>query len=70
MEAGTDVDGHRIYVGRAFHEGDWLIAKVIPGKRATYVSYNGDEILKDNFQVITNYITSAYFLLDNIKIIG
>lgn len=51
FEGGHDFDGHRIYVGRAFHEGDWLPAKVIPGKRAAYVSYNGEEILKDRFQV-------------------
>lgn len=51
FEGGHDVDGQRIYVGRAFHEGDWLVAKVIPGKRAAYVSYNGEEIVKDRFQV-------------------
>lgn len=51
VEGGYDTDGHRIYVGRAFHEGDWLIAKVIPGKRMAHISYNGEEIPKERFQV-------------------
>lgn len=46
-----DIDGERIYVGRAFHEGDWLPAKVIPGKNAAYISYNGEEVFVDRFEV-------------------
>lgn len=28
LQAGHDIDGSTIYVGRAFHEGDWIAAKV------------------------------------------
>lgn len=28
VQAGHDIDGSAIYVGRAFHEGDWIAAKV------------------------------------------
>lgn len=49
--AGNDQDGSPIYIGRAFHEGDQLPAKVIPSKQAAYVSHNGVEIYKSNFEV-------------------
>lgn len=49
--AGNDQDGSPIYIGRAFHEGDQLPAKVIPSKQAAYVSHNGLEIYKSHFEV-------------------
>ncbi|KAG5894094.1 hypothetical protein JTB14_003950 [Gonioctena quinquepunctata] len=52
LRGGVDIDGHTIYVGRAYHEGDWIPAKVIPGKNVAYVSYNGLEHAKDRFQVL------------------
>ncbi|XP_023311629.1 natterin-4-like [Anoplophora glabripennis] len=52
LHGGVDIDGHQIYVGRAFHDGDWIPAKVIPGKHVAYVAYNGEEIGVDNFQVL------------------
>ncbi|XP_060524352.1 natterin-3-like [Cylas formicarius] len=52
LRGGTDVDGQPIYVGRAFHEGDWIPAKVIPGKQVAYVAYGGREIPKSQFQVL------------------
>lgn len=51
IEGGFDVGGERIYVGRAFYEGDWLPAKVIPAKNAAYISWNGDEVFVDRFEV-------------------
>lgn len=51
--AGNDQDGSPIYVGRAYHEGDQLPAKVIPSKQAAYVSHNGMEIFKTHFEVLT-----------------
>uniref|UniRef100_A0A182IQW8 Uncharacterized protein n=1 Tax=Anopheles atroparvus TaxID=41427 RepID=A0A182IQW8_ANOAO len=50
--AGHDTDGAPIYVGRAYHEGDQLPAKVLPSKQAAYVSHNGQEILKHSFEVL------------------
>ncbi|KAJ8913705.1 hypothetical protein NQ315_007422 [Exocentrus adspersus] len=52
LYAGVDSDGHHIYVGKAFHNGDWIPAKVIPGKQACYVPYNGTEVFVENFQVL------------------
>lgn len=49
--AGHDVDGATIYVGRAFHEGDTIPAKVLPSKRIAYIPYNGQEVAKYEYQV-------------------
>uniref|UniRef100_A0A8D8KP06 (northern house mosquito) hypothetical protein n=1 Tax=Culex pipiens TaxID=7175 RepID=A0A8D8KP06_CULPI len=51
--AGNDQDGSPIFVGRAFHEGDQLPAKVLPSKQAAYVSHNGCEIFKSHFEVLS-----------------
>lgn len=48
---GRDSDGSTIYVGRAYHEGDMLPAKVIPDKNVAYVCHNGEEHPKDEFEV-------------------
>lgn len=37
----------------AFHEGDMIPAKVIPSKQACYVSHNGMEIFKPNFELLS-----------------
>lgn len=50
--AGHDQDGTQIYVGRAGHHGDLLPAKVLPSKQAAYVAYGGQEILKDEIEVL------------------
>ncbi|XP_065369116.1 uncharacterized protein LOC135961541 [Calliphora vicina] len=49
---GNDVDGDMIYVGRAFHDGDMLVAKVIPAKKIAFVSFRGAEIPKDHFEIL------------------
>lgn len=49
--AGHDADGAEIYVGRSYHAADLLPAKVIPSKKIAYISYAGDEIPKDQFEV-------------------
>lgn len=49
--AGQDVDGAPIYVGRAFHEGDQVPAKVLPSKNIAYIAFAGQEIGKQNFDV-------------------
>ncbi|KAJ8917486.1 hypothetical protein NQ315_005535 [Exocentrus adspersus] len=51
-EAGLDIDGSKIYVGRAFHQGDWIPAKVIPDKGVAYVGYGLKEHSKEKFQVL------------------
>lgn len=38
--AGNDSDGSIVYVGRSFHDGDQLPAKVIPSKQVAYSELN------------------------------
>lgn len=52
VHGGHDVDGSQIYVGRAWHGGDQVPAKVIPDKRAAYVAYGGQEVFVDNYDVL------------------
>lgn len=61
LRVGKDVDGDEIYAGRAHHEGDILPAKVIPTKNACYIAYNGQEILVDQFEVMTNQHRINYY---------
>lgn len=51
VTGGRDCDGSTIYVGRAFHDGDMLPAKVIPDKGVAYVCHGGEEHPKDEFEV-------------------
>ncbi|XP_046967316.1 uncharacterized protein LOC124535232 [Vanessa cardui] len=64
LRVGTDVDGDEIYAGRAHHEGDILPAKVIPSKNACYIAYNGEEIPKDQFEVLVPAMFSWQFSTD------
>lgn len=52
IRAGRDIDGCTIYVGRAFHENDLLPAKIIPDKQMACVSFDGEEIVKTEFEVL------------------
>ena len=56
---GRDIDGSTIYVGRAYHEGDMLPAKVIPDRNVAYVCHNGEEHPKHDFEVSKTQKTSA-----------
>lgn len=60
--AGHDIDGAQIYVGRSYHEGDLLPAKVIPSKNVAYVSHGGSEIQKNQFEV--QILLSVFRTLD------
>lgn len=50
--AGRDSDGALIYVARAYHEKDLLVAKYVPGRNQAYVSYSGQEIEKSEIEVL------------------
>lgn len=52
VRAGRDADGNILYIGRAFHEGDLLPAKVIPDKQIAYVTFDGEEFPKTEFEVL------------------
>lgn len=51
VSGGRDTDGSVIYVGRAFHDGDMLPAKVIPDKNVAYVCHSGEEHPKYDYEV-------------------
>lgn len=52
VRGGVDSDGTVIFIGRAFHQGDMVPAKVMPDKNAAYICYAGEEIFKDDFEVL------------------
>ncbi|XP_017079320.1 uncharacterized protein LOC108113282 [Drosophila eugracilis] len=49
---GNDEDGAMIYVGRAEHEGDMLVCKVVPSKQLGFISQRGEALPKDIFEVL------------------
>lgn len=49
---GYDANNASIYVGRAIHNGEQLPAKIIPKMEVAYISYNGIEIPKYQFDVL------------------
>lgn len=51
VEAGIDKDGGKIYVGRALHEGELHPAKVVPNHDCAYISYNGEEVRMEEYEV-------------------
>lgn len=54
IEAGRDIDGSPLYVGRAYHEGDLIPAKVVASRRIAYVPHGGREHAKHDFEVLCN----------------
>ncbi|XP_026666845.1 uncharacterized protein LOC108633130 [Ceratina calcarata] len=52
VHGGRDIQGSTIYVGRAYHEGDMLPAKVIPDNNVAYVCHAGQEHAKYEFEVL------------------
>ncbi|XP_011300355.1 natterin-3-like [Fopius arisanus] len=52
VAGGRDIDGSVIYVGRAYHCGDVIPAKVIPARNTAYVSHGGEEHAKSDFEVL------------------
>ncbi|KAG5875133.1 hypothetical protein JTB14_015459 [Gonioctena quinquepunctata] len=52
VRGGMDADGSQIYVGKGYHNGDWIPAKVIPIRSVAYLAYNGKEHPKEIVQVL------------------
>lgn len=52
VSAGHDSDGTPIYIGRALEGFTNIPAKVIPSKQACYVSFDGQEMFKPNFDYL------------------
>ncbi|XP_065364664.1 uncharacterized protein LOC135957789 [Calliphora vicina] len=51
--AGHDSDGDTIYIGRAEYSGDLLPAKVVPNKGKAYVSFGGQEVEVESYEVLS-----------------
>ncbi|CAH1403219.1 unnamed protein product [Nezara viridula] len=67
VKGGQDEDGGMMYVGRAYHESDLLPAKVCPNHGCAFVSYNGQEFSKSEYQVLcSSHIAWKPTELDNI----
>lgn len=67
VSGGRDTDGSTIFVGRAFHNGDMVPAKVIPDKRAVYVAHGGEEHSKQEYEVFKKTkISQIHLLIINI----
>ncbi|XP_014244050.1 natterin-4-like [Cimex lectularius] len=58
VHAGMDRDGGHLFVGRAFHAGDLLPAKVAPNHGTAFVSYGGSEISKSDYEVLCSSHTA------------
>uniref|UniRef100_A0A146KLV7 Uncharacterized protein n=1 Tax=Lygus hesperus TaxID=30085 RepID=A0A146KLV7_LYGHE len=55
VAAGVDSDSVTLYAGRAVHDGSILPAKI---KDRAYVSFDGQEFIKSNFEVLVSNDTS------------
>lgn len=53
--AGHDSDGTTIFVGRSWHEGQFIPAKVIPQRNEAYVCCDGAEIPKDSIEILCGF---------------
>lgn len=53
LVAGSDLDGSKVYVARAFYEGEMIPGKYIPSKQKMYTCWNGEEIMKNKFEVLS-----------------
>lgn len=54
FKVGKDLDHHNIYVGRAWHEGDLLPAKVAPSHGGAFVAWGCAEHSKFEYEVLVN----------------
>ncbi|XP_078049756.1 uncharacterized protein LOC144476545 isoform X1 [Augochlora pura] len=52
ISVGSDLDGRNLVVGRAFHHGDMLPAKVKPEHGVAYVCHAGQEHMKHDFEIL------------------
>lgn len=61
-------------MGRAFHEGDQLPAKVVPSHGVAYVPYGGQEHPKNQYEVLCNgnvsWIPSAHGHIPSNAVVG
>uniref|UniRef100_A0A0A9YG15 Natterin-3 n=1 Tax=Lygus hesperus TaxID=30085 RepID=A0A0A9YG15_LYGHE len=54
VHGGVDVNGMPIFVGRAWHHGDLLPAKVTPAHRCAFVTYGGRQKEEHHYEVLVS----------------
>ncbi|BES94562.1 Protein of unknown function (DUF3421) [Nesidiocoris tenuis] len=54
VHGGIDLDGGQIFVGRAWHHGDLLPAKVCPRHRCAFVSFRGKQHEENHYEVLVS----------------
>ncbi len=52
IEGGNSEDGETLYVGRVTHEGALTVGKFHPSHAKVYISYGGEEVGYEEFQVL------------------
>ena len=62
MCGGKQSDGLPLYIGRAFHDGSMVVGKVHPEHHVCYVSFGGNEIPINSYEVLVvkNVHTAEY----------
>lgn len=49
---GRTSNGETLYIGRAYHQGSWVIGKVHSSHRVLYIPFGGDEISISDYEVL------------------
>jgi len=52
IEGGASEEGETLYVGRVTHEGAVTVGKFHPSHAKVYISYGGEEVGYEEFQVL------------------
>ena len=52
IQGGAQSDGQILFIGRAYYNGSMVIGKVHPGHRTLYVSFDGNEVPINDYEVL------------------
>ena len=62
VQGGFNEDNHPLYIGRARHEDSFAVGKINPDHGCCYIPYGGEEIAKEDYQVVTADILGVFIL--------
>ena len=54
LQGGYNEDNDPLYIGRARHEDSFAVGKINSEHGCCYIPYGGEEIAKEDYQVILN----------------
>ena len=63
VQGGFNEDNHPLYIGRARHEDSFAVGKINPDHGCCYIPYGGEEIAKEDYQVVTADILGVFNLV-------